>query len=172
MNFRGEVIVQQSRIKALQRMPIFGAMLPESLEFLVDRAQIREVPKSGYFFHESEVPDFIYVLETGSVAVLKSWLGKQYKIRHLGPGDCFGEMALIDLFPRSASVMALSDCTAIALSPDAVQQLSERDLEQFTLIQMNLARELSRRLRVADDRLFSFRMGKPYSDTEELPPVA
>ena len=164
--------MQQSRVEALQRMPIFGGMLPESLEFLVDRAQIRQVPKSGYFFHESEVPDFIYVLETGSVAVLKSWLGKQYKIRHLGPGDCFGEMALIDLFPRSASVMALSDCTAIALSQDAVQQLSERDLEQFTLIQMNFARELSRRLRVADDRLFSFRMGKPYSDTEELPPVA
>lgn len=164
--------MQQSRIKALQRMPIFGGMQPESLEFLVDRAQIREVPRDGYFFHESEVPDFIYVLESGSVAVLKSWLGKQYKIRHLGPGDCFGEMALIDLFPRSASVMALADCTAIALPPNAVHELCERDLEQFALIQMNFARELSRRLRVADDRLFSFRMGKPYSDAEELPPVA
>lgn len=164
--------MQQSRIKALQRMPIFGGMQPESLEFLVDSAHVREVPKNDYFFRESEVPDFIYVLESGSVAVLKSWLGKQYKIRHLGPGDCFGEMALIDLFPRSASVMAVSDCTAIALSPDSVHQLCERNLEQFALIQMNLARELSRRLRIADDRIFSFRMGKPYSDAEELPPVA
>lgn len=164
--------MQQSRIEALQRMPIFGGMLPETLEFLVDSAQLREVPKNDFFFHESEVPDFIYVLETGSVSVLKSWHGKQYKIRHLGPGDCFGEMALIDLFPRSASVMAVSDCTAIALSPDVVHQLYERNLEQFALIQMNFARELSRRLRVADDRLFSFRMGEPYSEAEDLPPVA
>lgn len=164
--------MQQSRIEALQRMPIFGGMQPDTLEFLVDSAQTREVPKDDYFFRESEAPDFIYVLESGSVAVLKSWLGKEYKIRHLGPGDCFGEMALIDLFPRSASVVALSDCKAIALSPDVVHQLYERNLEQFALIQMNFARELSRRLRVADDRIFSFRMGEPFSESEDLPHVA
>jgi CRP-like cAMP-binding protein len=164
--------MQQSRIETLQRMPIFGGMQPDTLEFLVESAQIREVPKNSYFFHESEVPDFIYVLESGAVSVLKSWLGKQYKIRHLGPGDCFGEMALIDLFPRSASVVAVSDCTAIALSPDSVHQLFERNLEQFALIQMNMARELSRRLRVADERIFSFRMGEPFSDSEDLPHVA
>ena len=164
--------MQQSRIETLQRMPIFGGMQPDTLEFLVESAQIREVPKNSYFFHESEVPDFIYVIESGAVSVLKSWLGKQYKIRHLGPGDCFGEMALIDLFPRSASVVAVADCTTIALSPDSVHQLFERNLEQFALIQMNMARELSRRLRVADERIFSFRMGEPFSDSEDLPHVA
>ena len=115
---------------------------------------------------DSSTFDFIYVLESGSVSVLKSWLGKQYKIRHLGPGDCFGEMALIDLSPRSASIVAVSDCSAIALPPDSVHQLYERDLEQFALIQMNMARELSRRLRVADERIFSFRMGEPFSDSD------
>lgn len=164
--------MQQSRIEALQRMPIFGGMQKGTLEFLVDSAQLREVPKNSYFFHESEVPDFIYVIETGSVSVLKSWHGKEYKIRHLGPGDCFGEMALIDLFPRSASVVAASDCAAIALSPDIVHQLYERDLEQFALIQMNFARELSRRLRIADERIFSFRMGEPFTDSEDIPHVA
>jgi len=162
----------QSRIETLQGMPIFGGMQSDTLEFLVDSAQIREVPKDGYFFRESEVPDYIYVLESGSVSVLKSWLGKQYKIRHLGPGDCFGEMALIDLSPRSASVVAVSDCSAIALSPDSVHQLHDRDLEQFALIQMNMSRELSRRLRVADERIFSFRMGEPFSDSDDLPHVA
>ena len=102
--------MQQARIETLQHMPIFGGMRPDTLEFLVDSAQIREVPKG----------------ESGSVSVLKSWLGKQYKIRHLGPGDCFGEMALIDLSPRSASIVAVSDCSAIALPPDSVHQLCER----------------------------------------------
>ncbi|NIO39749.1 MAG: cyclic nucleotide-binding domain-containing protein, partial [Burkholderiales bacterium] len=161
--------MQKSRVESLQRMPIFGGMRPDTLEFLVDSARTREVSKNAYFFRESEAPDFIYVLESGSVAIVKSWHGKQYKIRHLGPGDCFGEMALIDLFPRSASVMALADCSAIALLPDAVHQLYERDVEQFALIQMNFARELSRRLRIADDRLFSFRMGKEaLAEPEEM----
>jgi len=164
--------MQQSRIETLQGMPIFGGMQSDTLEFLVDSAEVRTVSKGDYFFRESEVPDYIYVLESGSVSVLKSWLGKQYKIRHLGPGDCFGEMALIDLSPRSASVVAVSDCSAIALSPDSVHQLHDRNLEQFALIQMNMSRELSRRLRVADERIFSFRMGEPFSDAEDLPHVA
>ena len=75
--------MQQARIDALQRMPLFGGMQTDTLEFLVSSAEIRDVPKDDYFFRESEVPDAIYVLETGSVAILKSWLGKQYKIRHL-----------------------------------------------------------------------------------------
>jgi hypothetical protein len=45
-------------------------------------------------------------------------------------------------------------------------------MEQFALLQMNMARELCRRLRIADDRIFSFRMGEPFSEHEELPPVA
>ena len=164
--------MQQSRINTLQGMPIFGGMQPDTLEFLLESAEIRQVPEGEYFFRESEVPDFIYVLESGSVSVLKSWLGKNYKIRHLGPGDCFGEMALIDLSPRSASVIAVADCSAISLSPDCVHKLSDRNLEQFALIQMNMARELSRRLRVADERIFSFRMGEPINDADDLPHTA
>lgn len=74
-------------------------------------------------------------------------------LRELGPGDCFGEMAMIDFAPRSASVQALAPCRAFALSIARLHRLYEQDLEQFALIQMNLSRELSRRLRVTMDRL-------------------
>ena len=62
--------------------------------------------------------------------------------------------------------------TAITLSTESVYHLYEKDLEQFALIQMNIGRELSRRLRIADVRLFSFKMGEPYSESENLPPLA
>jgi CRP-like cAMP-binding protein len=81
----------------------------------------------------------------------------------LGPGDCFGEMALMDLQPRSASVLALADCRAIAFGHDDMLALFESDLEQFALLQMNLGREVCRRLRATDERLFRAAMG-------ELPP--
>ena len=102
----------------------------------------------------------MYVLESGRVTVSKSWQGHQLLLRRLGDGDCFGEMALLDLFPRSASVRADADCSAIELSSVNLYRLFEHDAEQFALIQMNIAREMSRRLRVTDDLLFRAQMGE------------
>ena len=164
--------MQQTRIEALQRMPIFGGIRKDMLELLVSAAEMRMVPSGQYFFRENDKADAMFVLEAGAVSILKSWNKKEYEIGHLGPGDCFGEMALIDLFPRSASVLAVQDCTAIALSMESVHRLYEKDPEQFALILMNIGRELSRRLRVADERLFSFKMGEPYRDTGDFPPLA
>ena len=163
--------MQQTRIEALQRMPIFGGLRRDVLELLVGAAGTTSVPCDQYFFREDDKATAMFVLESGQFAILKSWNGQEYEIGRLGPGDCFGEMALIDLFPRSASVRALRDCTAITLSMESVHRLYEKDVEQFALILMNIGRELSRRLRIADERLFSFKMGEPYRDAEDLPPL-
>jgi CRP-like cAMP-binding protein len=102
-------------------------------------------------------------LESGRVAVLKDWAGREMLLRHLDPGDCFGEMALLDLFDRSASVRAVDDCRAMALTSAHLYRLFEHDAAQFALIQMNIAREMSRRLRDADDQLFRATMGEERS---------
>ena len=52
---------------------------------------------------------------------------------------------------------ANGDCRALLLDSEGLLQLCEHDLEQFTLIQMNLGREVSRRLRDADEELFRLR---------------
>lgn len=164
--------MQQTRIEALQGMPIFGGIRRDVLGVLVDSARLMSVPRGQYFFRENDKANAMFVLEAGEVSIMKTWNGRQYEIGRLGPGECFGEMALIDLFPRSASVLAIQDCTAITLSMDSVQWLYEKDLEQFALILMNIGRELSRRLRIVDERLFSFKMGEPYPEVEDWPPLA
>ncbi len=163
--------MQQARIEALQGMPIFGGIRRELLGVLVNAAKIMTVPSGQYFFRENDKTDAMFVLEAGEVSIMKTWNHQQYEIGRLGPGDCFGEMALIDLLPRSASVLAVQDCTAITLSLESVQWLYDKDLEQFALILMNIGRELSRRLRIADERLFSFKMGEPYPEAEDWPPL-
>ena len=152
--------MQKNRIGALQAMPIFGGILKDILEFLLSASEVLSVPKDQYFFHEKDQAEAMYVLEAGEVAVLKLWNGQQSVLRHLQRGDCFGEMALMDLFPRSASIRAVTPCTAIQLSTASFQKIYEMDLEQFALIQMNIGREVSRRLRVADEQLFRVIMGE------------
>lgn len=143
-----------SRIAALQEMPIFGGLRSDVLAALVADARQVDMPKDGFFFHQDDDAHSLFVLEAGEVAVLRRWEGQHLVLGHLREGDCFGEMALIDLFPRSASVQAVEACNALELATASFQRLAESDLEQFALLQMNIARELSRRLRVADDRFF------------------
>jgi CRP-like cAMP-binding protein len=151
--------MQESRIAALQAMPIFGAIRSDVLASLVEACATIAVPAGQYFFREGDRAGSMFVLESGEVAVLKQWAGQQHELGRLRRGDCFGEMALIDLFPRSASVLAVEACTAIELSTASLFKLYETDLEQFALVQMNIARELSRRLRAADEHRFHARVG-------------
>jgi CRP/FNR family transcriptional regulator, cyclic AMP receptor protein len=158
--------MQQARIELLQRMPIFGGIREDILKLILISSPLVSVPKGEFFFQENDEADSMFVLEQGRVAVLKFWQGQQHLLRHLEKGDCFGEMALMDLFPRSASVVALEDCTAIQLSTVSLHRVYEQDLEQFAMIQMNMGREVSRRLREMDERLFRARMGVPVIDED------
>jgi CRP/FNR family transcriptional regulator, cyclic AMP receptor protein len=149
-----------ARIELLQQMPIFGGVRDETLQFLLEPTRTVAVAAGGFFFREQDPADCMFVLEAGRVAVLKQWRGREMMLRHLGPGDCFGEMALLDLFPRSAAVRAEQDCTAIELTPADLLRLYERDVEQFAMIQMNIGREMCRRLRTTDAMLFQATMGE------------
>jgi CRP-like cAMP-binding protein len=148
----------QTRIELLQAMPIFGAIREDVLGFLLEQSRVVHVAVGGYFFREGDEGQGMFVLESGRAAVLKNWEGRKYLLHQFRRGDCFGEMAMMDLMPRSASVKALEDCSAIELRPDHLMSLYERDIEQFALIQMNIGREVSRRLRAADERLFAAEM--------------
>jgi CRP/FNR family cyclic AMP-dependent transcriptional regulator len=152
--------VDTVHIEWLQRTPIFGALRADALSFLLQGTRLVTVRSGGFFFHEGEPAASMFVLETGRAAVLKGWQGRELLVRYLEPGDCFGEMALMDLFPRSASLRAVADSSAIELTPADLLRLHEHDPEQFTLVQMNIGREVCRRLRDTDEQLFRARMGE------------
>ena len=158
--------MEAARIELLQRMPVFGGIRADVLRSLLGLCPIVDVPAGEFFFRERDPADAMFVLEAGKVAVLKSWRNEEYLLHVLETGDCFGEMALMDLMPRSASVRATEDCRAILVSAASLYRVYEKDLEQFAMIQMNMGREVSRRLREADERLFRARMGTPAVDEQ------
>lgn len=152
------------RIALLQAMPIFGALRDDALECLLEDAPCIAHERGEFYFHEGDSAQCMYVIEEGAVEVLKRWDEREWALHQLHAGDCFGEMALMDFFPRSASVRALESTRAIEIATAALHRLYERDIEQFALIQMNIGREVCRRLRATDELLFRARMGAPWAN--------
>jgi CRP-like cAMP-binding protein len=146
-------------------MPAFGGLKPESLQLILEESDEVVAAEGDYFFREGEPGNSLFVLEAGTVLVQRLWKSEPIVLGRLAQGDCFGEMALIDFQPRSASVKAESNCQAIEVPARSLRTLFRQDLEQYAMIMMNLGREVSRRLRVADDCLFQLQQdaGSPGS---------
>jgi CRP-like cAMP-binding protein len=143
------------RIRLLQATPFFGAVADKSIDLILHLSETLEVEKGDYFFHQGDYGDSLFLLERGQAVVFKKSQDQEYPLRYVKDGDCFGELALIDFSPRSASVRAEIPSTAIKIPSSALHKLYQQNTEQFLIIQMNMAREVSRRLRDADNRWFN-----------------
>lgn len=100
---------------------------------------------------EGETKGEMYVVLEGEMEVLKkSKSGFDARVALLGPGDWFGEMSILDVQPRSATVRTVAPSRLLKLSAADFDLLYRMDLRAYALLVMNIAREMSRRLRVAD----------------------
>lgn len=145
--------MSDSKIELLQRMSIFQGVSEGALRCLLTHAPEVRLAAGDHFFRQGDEALYMYVLERGQVRVSKSWEDRDLELGRFGPGDCFGEVALIDMAPRSASVTAETDCTAIEISSVNMHRIFEFDPAQYVIVLTNIARELCRRLRNTDERL-------------------
>jgi len=83
------------------------------------------VPKGGTVFSQGDVADCAYIIERGRIAVCIERDGEQITIAERGAGDLFGEMAIIDEKPRSATIVALEDSELIRLTPTQLRHRME-----------------------------------------------
>lgn len=157
------------RIALLKDIPVFGGLSEKTIEFILERSKTYCIPEGEYLFKEGEQTASMYVLEAGSISILKNHEGLPYVLRHMVAGDCIGEMALFDFMPRSASAFVLNDAQLIEVSASVLMDVYNVDIEQFALIQMNMGREVTRRLRVADERCFNREMVERFELRKESP---
>jgi CRP/FNR family cyclic AMP-dependent transcriptional regulator len=143
--------MQEQRLRMLREMPLLGGVRNDILALLLEHAAVRSLVAGETLFNEGDPGETMYLLESGELQVFRRRHDTDYPINRLHAGDCVGEMSFVDLGPRSASVVAATDAQVLELTHGALLQLYQQDLEQFALIQINMAREMSRRLRLADD---------------------
>lgn len=138
----------------LRSIPAFGGLDVLTLGWLLDASERVHIPCGELLFAQGDAGHELYILERGRVEAFKTYEDQEFHLREMGPGDCVGELALLAVVPRSASVRALDEVVAIKISNATVAQLYDRNLPQFTLLVMNLGREVCRRFLGNDERLF------------------
>lgn len=128
--------------KIAQRVPIFAGMSQPALLATLATAEHFQLAAGQAVFQEGDLGNSFYVLIAGTVAVEKRREGRAVELKRLGPGECFGEMALVGNEVRSATVRALEDVVAMRF----YRELIDGHAEAASFIYRNIARILAARL--------------------------
>lgn len=128
----------------LDKVGLFEGLDPEELRLISERSLTRSFPKHTVLISEGDRSDSLYVIESGKVKVYVSDEdGKEMILNILGPGEQFGEIALVDDAPRSASVMTLEPSRMCIISRTDFQAA----LHENPGLAFNLVRLLAGRVR-------------------------
>jgi signal transduction histidine kinase len=146
--------------------------IPESeAEEMISAGKVREYPPDTVLCHEGAIESTFYIILDGEVQVTKFINDAEARfLKYLEPGDFFGEMALIQNSPRSATVMTKVPTTVLEINKEAFTDLFKRS----TSVSLALAREVSRRLRennemaIEDLRIKAKELADAYQQLAEL----
>src|SRR5689334_9045806 len=138
----------------VREIGLFGGLGDEVIDTFVGTLELCEMDAGAVVFKEGDAGRELYVILDGEIEVLRrSKRGHETRVAILGPGDWFGEMSVLDVLPRSATTRVLAPSRLLRLTAHELDALYRRDTRSYALLVLNIARELSRRLRVADGLL-------------------
>ncbi len=138
----------------LVRTPFFGGLEGAALEAVAEMLIERPYPAGETVFREGDEGGSMYVIRSGELIVCHEAPGEpRIKLMRLRAGDFFGEMTLIEMQPRSASVVVDRHAVLLELRARDLYRLYKTDVRAYVLVVQNINRELCRRLRRTTDRL-------------------
>jgi CRP/FNR family transcriptional regulator, cyclic AMP receptor protein len=142
-----EPIFQEKRVELLSGISLFWELSRGELHKLADAAIQRDYPAGMTIVQQGETEIGFYVVISGRALIQQRLASDSNReLATLGRGGIFGEMVLLDIFPRSASVVALEDTSALVIPIFDFRALLYDDSD----IAMKLLAELSRRVRTAE----------------------
>jgi CRP/FNR family cyclic AMP-dependent transcriptional regulator len=138
--------------EVLRSVPLFGQVPEADLRALAQLVRERTHPRGSLILTQGDPGEALFLIRSGQVKVsVVAEDGREVILSVLGPGSFFGEMALVDDEPRSAHVIAMEDTSLLQLRREDFRSRLRTSPE----LSIALLRELSRRLRRADDTITS-----------------
>jgi CRP-like cAMP-binding protein len=149
----GEVSLRE----ILGGVPFFRELTPGELDRIIGLGRLVSYPKNAVLFKEGDPGEALYIVVDGSVRIGKVVPGaKEEAMAFMERGSCFGEMALFDEFPRSATAVAHLECRVLFLEKLQFLDLLHSDSVIASKILWAFCRILSIRLRETTDRIVAF----------------
>ncbi|MBR0723927.1 Crp/Fnr family transcriptional regulator [Bradyrhizobium manausense] len=140
--------------------PFFGGLSDSSLDLLISMLVECRFDVGATIVAEGEPGRSMFIVKSGRLAVSKrAHAGTLVPISVLEAGDFFGEMTLIEMQNRSATVVAESETVLYELTAQKLYACYKADIRAYVIVLQNINRELCRRLRRADDRVTAHRPG-------------
>ena len=137
-----------SRVTMLRNVPFFAGLSDQELEVLADSLGKRTFGKGMIIFHKGSPGQTMYIIESGKVRIfILSESGQEISVNIYGPGDVFGELALLDGLPRSAGAVAMEKTVTFTLYRDDFL----RHLEACPRMAKSIMEVLSTRVRYTTD---------------------
>lgn len=128
----------------------FEGLSDEQIGLLTNRAAVRSYAKNAIIVNEGDEGNSMFVIQSGSVkAFLSDENGKEVVLSTQGPGEYFGDLALFDDEPRSASVMALEPCKVMIITKAQLREAIIEDPE----IGFSLLHGLAKRVRILTENV-------------------
>ena len=122
-----ESLTFEERMTALEKIPLFAYLNDQERLSLLNEMSVRFVADEEYLVHQGEVGKEFFVLVRGKGSVMfRDTASKLKHISELDVGDAFGEIALIDDVPRTASVVSSGGCVVLVLSKEGFIRFCEK----------------------------------------------
>ncbi len=123
----------------------------EQLDHLV--CESRAANAEEYLIHEGDSADEMFVIEEGHVEILvkEADSDRTHAIATLGPGECLGEVALLDAGLRSASARVIDRVKVSVIKIADLELLADQQPSITTLMKLNLAERMARRMRTTNE---------------------
>jgi CRP-like cAMP-binding protein len=139
------MLVGRPVLDALATIPFFAGLEPDALERLAGGMRSRRFRRGEVIFHIGDPGDALFVIVDGEVKIsLPSETGEEAILATLQSGDVFGELALLDGAPRSASASALSPTETVVLPRDKFRELIATEAGVRDALLASIAGELRR----------------------------
>jgi CRP/FNR family transcriptional regulator, cyclic AMP receptor protein len=140
-------------LRWLPSIALFGALEEPTLRRIVAMLGVHHFEPGQEVCRQDETGRSMFLIRSGEVAVYRGSGPRRVKMVRMGAGEFFGEMTLIDVQRRSATVIVEQPALLYSLSNRDLYQLYQQDAPGYVMILQNLCRELSRRLRATNIRL-------------------
>ncbi|MGC2781454.1 MAG: Crp/Fnr family transcriptional regulator [Bradyrhizobium sp.] len=143
----------------LRATPFFGGLPDASLDSLASMLVERRFEVGAPVFAEGEPGRSMFIVRSGTLAVSERVeSGRILRMAGLAPGDFFGEMTLLEMQNRSATVVAETPTVLYELTAQMLYAFYKADIQAYVIVMQNINRELCRRLRRADERIKKLEM--------------